>query len=74
MSVKLDCLAEKHGRKFSEVSRRIVSDTAVETEYRAGYTTVMVKSNFGNLNYADLLYNIAVQNLVLKTSVQPLLI
>lgn len=64
MNAKLEYPAENIGRRFQEVSRHVISGTAVETEYRAGYTTITVKSTFDSEHcFADLLYTVAVKRL-----------
>jgi len=51
-------------RVFSEMSRHVLNGTAVESEYRAGYTTITVRSRFGGTcAFSDLMREIALRRL-----------
>ena len=54
------CDSAPQSRVFSELSRYILNDTLVESEYRAGYTTITVRSRFdGVCPVSDLVREIA---------------
>lgn len=57
--------SSSQNRIFEKLSRDVLNPTSVETVYRAGYTTITVRSRFdGNHAFADLIRELALHRLM----------